>query len=348
MNIDVHSLDGFPEFALRQKHAIPLSVVDAIIDFNEAAKPNERFAGVHFDNEPYLLLGWHNEERREKILHDFLSLNVKCQRRVRKAGIEFGIDVPFWWSMPDASRNGKASGSVFFNAVRKPASHHCIDLLDNVGIMNYRDSADGADGLIAHGQDLLRYSDSVDGADIYMGIETFRYRPQEVWFVLGMPQSEFVRTLSDRGQELARISRVNGLLLYQMQSRGRVHVGVALDRNRSQQTLQSIRRVAACFGHWSDEDRITKLIIEAKNATEESSEWQGFSAKPIHIPSLDITFQGFVTTRIMPSKVTFADNPFSEIDCETTFAEEEFGRYKSYKGIAIHSWESYSKKRASP
>jgi hypothetical protein len=346
-NIQVHALDGFPEFALRQKHSVPLAVVDAVIAFNESSKANERFAGVHFDNEPYLLLGWHNDERREEILREFLALNAACQRRLRKAGILFGIDVPFWWSMP-AIRSGKSQqsiGSVVYNGVRKPASQHCIDLLDNVGIMNYRDTADGADGLIAHGRDLLRYSDSVNGADIFIGVETFRYTPQEVWFVLGLPQAEFARTLTDRGQELAKLSRIHGLKLFHLKAKGMVHVGVEFDAGRLSDAQRAMQKIAACFGHWSGSEFDDDLISQAQTATEKSGEWQGFKRKQIRVASLGMAFSGFVSTRIMPSKVTFADNAFDEIERETLFAEEEFGRFASYRGIALHSWESYSKKR---
>lgn len=65
---------------------------------------------------------------------------------------------PFWWQELDAA-TGKPQGEVTFGGKKKPASHHCIDLLDQVGIINYRDAAEGADGLIAHGQVLLAYAD---------------------------------------------------------------------------------------------------------------------------------------------------------------------------------------------
>ena len=203
-DIQVHALDGYPEFALRENHAVPLAVVDEIARFNSQGEKEERFDGVHLDNEPYLILAWQDPARRERILHDFLSLNVECQRRARAAGLEYGIDIPFWWNA--FSADGEASGTVTFRGERKPASFHCIDLLDNVGIMNYRDAADGADGMIAHGRDLLRYADSVNKADIFMGIETFQYDPQPVWFVLGLTGERFRKALNDRGHDFSVLS----------------------------------------------------------------------------------------------------------------------------------------------
>ena len=331
--IEIHALDGYPEFALRLRHSVPLAVVDAVIEFKRQSKSDERFLGVHLDNEPYLLLGWQNDAQREQILQEFLSLNATCQQRLRRANIKFGIDIPFWWNSRRKASDAHAIGSVVYNGVRKPASQHCIDLLDNVGIMNYRDNADGADGLIAHGQELLKHSDSVAGADIFMGGETFRYAPQEIWFVLGLPQAEFDRTLNDRGLELSKLSRLNGLKMFHMLADGYVHVGIEHDHSPASKT--AIAKIAACFGAWSHGRSDQQQLDRAQAAIEKSGEWRQFTPRLIEVPALDTAFSGFVATRIMPSKVTFADNAFPEIARETRFAEEEFGRFKSYRGIAF-------------
>lgn len=43
----------------------------------------------------------------------------------------------------------------------------------------------------------------------------------------------------------------------------------------------------------------------------------------------------------MLSKVTFADDSIATFIEETDFAEQTFGQFRSYGGLAIHSWESY-------
>jgi len=225
LGIDVHALDGSPEFSVRHRHAIPLAVVDAVVEFNRASQPGELFDGVHFDNEPYLLLGWSNHRQRENILHDLMTLNVECQRRCRASGLQFGVDLPFWWSVPD-DETGEATGVVTFGSERKSAAFHCIDRLDNVGIMNYRDRADGADGMLAHGLPLLRYAEQVDTAAVFMGIETFQYAPQPVWFVVGLTDAAFRAALDDRGRDYFDVSRDAGLRLFLMPDGDYVHVGV--------------------------------------------------------------------------------------------------------------------------
>jgi len=82
--IEVHALDGYPEYAQKVYHAMPLSIVDAVIAFNKASKPSQRFDGIHFDNEPYLIAGSRDPERNRDILKEFLTLNAECQQRVRQ------------------------------------------------------------------------------------------------------------------------------------------------------------------------------------------------------------------------------------------------------------------------
>jgi hypothetical protein len=348
--IEIHALDGSPEFAIQSGHAIPLAVIDAVANFNSTSKPAERFDGIHFDNEPYLLLGWGNTRLREEILRDLLTLNLEGQHKARKAGLKFGVDVPFWWNALDAEA-GEAAGAVTFQGSRKAATFHCIDHLDNVGIMNYRDQADGADGMLAHGLDILRYGDQTAHASVFMGVETFRYEPQPVWFALGLPESEFATALTDRAQLLAGLSRLHGLRLYRLRTAGHVHVGIELPppeatSEQIQLTEAAIRILAREFGHYSGGANDQQLLTTTREEVERSTEWTNWSLRPVLDTPAGVTFSGFVTTRLMPSKVTFADDSIASFIDETDFAEQTFGRYRSYGGLAFHSWESYRGKRS--
>lgn len=348
--IDVHALDGCPEFSVKHRHAIPLAVIDSVIAFNDGgSQPAQQFDGVHFDNEPYLLMGWSNDTQREEILTDLMALNVECQERCRQAGLEFGVDIPFWWSAIDRE-SGQSVGAVTFAGQRKSAAFHCIEQLDNVGIMNYRDRADGADGMLAHGLPLLEHARQLEHAAVFMGIETFRYTPQPVWFVGGLPDDEFRAALADRGRDYYDISRETGLRLYRLHDGENVHVGVEFpdDADRQADATRIAARLALRFGHFSDGQFDTQLLQKATESVEKSQEWTDFVRRDIADDETGLTFPGFLATRLMASKVTFADNPTAEIAAETSFAEETFGRYRSYRGFAIHSWESYQHKLEQP
>ncbi len=251
--LTIHALDGLPEFALKERHHEPLAVIDAVIAWNAHSLPAERFDGIHFDNEPNLLVGWQSPRCRQQILKEFLDLNVECQRRVRqRSQMTYGIDIPFWWN-EHAPGSSEPIANVEYHGQRKPASFHCIDLLDQVGIMNYRDTADGPDGMIAHGRDLLRCSDKVGGAKIIMGVETFAADPTRVWFDVGLPHRVFVDMIEKFGHPLARRSRIGGLMLHTLDDGKNVHVGVempnvdsTISQTQVQATLLELARQFGC------------------------------------------------------------------------------------------------------
>jgi hypothetical protein len=169
--VKIHALDGDPAYVLRERHHVVLSLVDTIIRFNREAPADRRFDGIHLDNEPYLLPGWQLPVVRERLLGEYLELNARVQRAVRdEGGLEYGVDIPFWWQLPDAQTGGPI-GDVTFEGARKAASFHILDLVDNVGIMDYRNVAAGTDGIIAHARTLLEYGNGTK-AKVFVGVET--------------------------------------------------------------------------------------------------------------------------------------------------------------------------------
>jgi hypothetical protein len=166
----IDALDGSPAYAQPEQHAEALNVVNAVIAYNRSTGPASRFDGIHMDNEPYLLPGWQHPARREWLLRNLLELSTAIKASTAANGLAFGVDIPFWWHAPDPE-TGQAIGDVTFNDRRKPASFHLLDLADQVGIMDYRNHAEGSDGLIAHAEPLLSYAEA-SGATVFVGIET--------------------------------------------------------------------------------------------------------------------------------------------------------------------------------
>jgi hypothetical protein len=147
--LEIHALDGDPAHARRERHYVVLGLVDAIVRFNRHAPADARFEGIHLDNEPYLLAGWELPVIRQQLLAEYLELNARVHRAVRAEGdLEFGVDIPFWWPSPEV-----------------------LDLVDNAGIMDYRNVAGGTDGIIALGRPLLEYGNRTR-AKIFVGVET--------------------------------------------------------------------------------------------------------------------------------------------------------------------------------
>lgn len=352
--IRVHALDGYPDFALQENHHIPLGVVDAVIEFNHSNPPTSRFDGIHFDNEPYLLIGWHNPRQREEILHEFLLLNAECQRRIReRSQMQYGIDIPFWWQERDEA-TGKVVGEVEFRGKRQAASYHCLELLDNVGVMNYRDVADGADGMIAHGRNLLDFADEHGRAVVYMGVETFRYQPTKVWFATGVPAARFDAILESAGEHIARISRLNGLRMRTLDDGQRVSLGIelpeAMTSDVEQLAQKTMVEIAKHFGTSLASADASATMQHLETFVSKDAELSNLVPRPIIAPGTARPYDGFLLDSTMLSKITFADDSPDDFQIQVSAAEQYFSRYKQYAGTAIHYYETLRDKlnEASP
>jgi hypothetical protein len=160
--IEVHALDGYSYHVLPRWHPKVLAQVRAVLDFNARVRPAERFAGIHHDNEPYLIPAF-SGKLQELLLVYYLDLTVACQQLIEQAPLPlvFGVDIPFWY-------DGRG---VTWRGVRKPVSHHVIDIVDHVGVMAYRTDADGANGVIALASDEMDYAGR-RGKEVFVALET--------------------------------------------------------------------------------------------------------------------------------------------------------------------------------
>jgi len=162
--VTVHALDGDPKFGLPEWHGQVIATIRSIVEYNLESLPAERFDGIRYDIEPYLLPGF-GGVRRTQILQHYLTIVAASQAVAAQAGLVYGVDIPAWFD----ERN------EFFEPVAevegRPLSELIIDIVDNVGIMDYRTQAYGADGTIAHAQTELRYA-ARRGKKVFVGLET--------------------------------------------------------------------------------------------------------------------------------------------------------------------------------
>ena len=337
----VHALDGDPRYARRDQHPLALAIVDAVIAFNAKAPPDERFDGLHFDNEPYLLLEWQDPQRRERLLEDFLDLNARAHAKARAAGLAYGIDIPFWWQASDAETSD-AIGAVTFRGARKPASFHCLDLVDNLGIMDYRNAAAGGDGIVAHADDLLKYADRAGHARVYVGVETSTTDDAGYWFLTGVPRAAFrdVVTGRARGGEILNRARLTVVA-----DGGSVHLGVRVAARPTLRDMSDAVGVLAdltrLFALPTAQDAVTARIDEAIRALRNEGEWRDPRADTFVDPVSHRAFGAVRVSRVMLPKLTFAGKTNEDMERELASAEADLGAHASYAGIAVHHWEAY-------
>ncbi len=171
----VHALDGAAWYARPQWHERVVETLGQLAAYNAASAPEERLHGVRYDIEPYLLPEYAGA-RRARVLSDYLSLLERLVVVAHEAGLEIGVDIPFWFDARD-----EVTAALAAPVDEGPAAEAIIDLVDNVGIMDYRTTAYGADGVLAHAEGELAYADRV-GKQVLIGLETVPL-PDETIFI---------------------------------------------------------------------------------------------------------------------------------------------------------------------
>ena len=159
-----------------------VAMLQRVLDYNAAAAPGERFDGVNYDIEPHLLDEW-EDATRPRLLLGFLDMTAAMMEARRKSGqtLPIGPAMPFWWDGIELEWRG----------VRKPVSEHVIDITDYVALMDYRNHADGGDGILSHAEDEMDYASRV-GKRVAIGLEFNPGEPEKLSFH-GMDEAAFER-----------------------------------------------------------------------------------------------------------------------------------------------------------
>jgi len=337
----VEALGGSPEWADRENHPLALAVIDAVLAFNRSAPPEARFDGVHFDVEPYLLVEYADPEYRAELLSDFLQMVLECQNRLRPDRLAFSCDVPAWFYPVDPEVRKELA--VTFQGETKTVGEHLTDLLDTVTIMDYRNEADGANGIISFGSAAVAYAAS-RGRKIVIGLETSLDPDRIVYFIAGLPADEFHRRLA--ASPLRHQRYVAGFRMSAFRSANDVHVGLEqpdrLDEPARAAFDKALGSLARQFGAASEPEHFPApaILDEARRALSDDPEWKGFDPFEIVDPETQQKVAGFRSIYRMPHKITFYGLGRQALIEETRSTMEWLGRYSSFDGLAFHHYDS--------
>lgn len=343
LGIRVHAMDGYPEYALRRFHPEVLALVNAIADFNDASPADERFYGIHLDNEPYQLLGFDGPDR-ENILTQYLELNTKVMAllKERKSDLVYGVDIPFW--LDEKDMDGRPRGLVTFNGARKDTAKHIIDIVNNVGIMDYRNFAGGVDGMIYHALGEVAYADQ-KGKKLYLGAETFRYEPTPVTFVYGLPERDWL-ALQNGTAGCTLSSRVDGFQVRTFSDGARRYVGLAQPRELKDRAAfdAAIEKLYKLYGAGSDVNP-DALAGSAETAIRKNPDYKDFQKFERKDKTGGIQAVGFETTEVMLGKITFAGMTRKQMEDVLAEVGEFYRPNASFAGFAIHYYTTWKAMR---
>jgi hypothetical protein len=161
------------EYILREKRPAAVRMFGSVLDFNrDTPDASSRFDGVNVDIEPYLLDDW--ASARPLRGRQYLELSAEFMRMKAAAGSSLlvGPAMPFWFDgIEDVEWNGQ----------RRKLNECVQDIYDYVAIMDYRNVAEGPDGIVSHAQDELDYADRMN-KKVMIGVETLQTTPAKVTF----------------------------------------------------------------------------------------------------------------------------------------------------------------------
>jgi hypothetical protein len=149
------------EYIYPEKRRLALEMFQRILDYNYNSQDTEKFDGVNFDIEPHLLKEWKKQEILLLTWFVDLSFIYAKLKEASRLNLNIGPAIPFWFDSIEIEWSGK----------KKKVSEHLQDIYDYTALMDYRNRAEGNDGIIAHAKNEIEYSTLIK-KKVMIGVET--------------------------------------------------------------------------------------------------------------------------------------------------------------------------------
>ncbi len=206
--IAVEALDGADTMGFAENRATTLARLGAVLDFHRRQPASARFAGIHYDIEPYTSARWKSGDitsAAQEVLETFKLIREAC--RAADPALLVSHDIPAFY-------DGQEKFVVEFEGVRKNLHAHIQDLSDYVGIMSYRTRATGPNSAAHISAAELAYGTEI-GRPVYLSLETVPLKETPQITFHGRTSEEYVSTLRELHAHLADTPSYGGLLLHQ-------------------------------------------------------------------------------------------------------------------------------------
>jgi len=214
--ISVEALAGRPDWARKSKRDQIKSFIDWTLQYNASVELEERFDGLHFDIEPYVLSEW--KTKNKTILEEWIHNLRFMEQETRGSGLKITLDVPFWL------HNLKVPGTEY------SFSAWLLEKFDCLVIMDYRNQALGKNGIVDNANAILREA-SAHKKQAIVAVETAKSSEGDHVSFYAKSVDFMERELQTAHQELSRYVGYAGMAVHDYKSwvsmveGGRVRVG---------------------------------------------------------------------------------------------------------------------------
>ena len=149
-DIQVHALGGNPLWALEENQQESIAFVDWIRGYNQSVGAEEQFAGIHFKVQPQYLSAWYEDQSR--VLREWKeNITATVESIPEDSPLEISSSIPFWLDNLETPGNPDV-----------PFSTWLIQQFDHTTILAYRDTLEGANGIVALTQAEFEAADQAD------------------------------------------------------------------------------------------------------------------------------------------------------------------------------------------
>ncbi|MDF2678999.1 MAG: copper amine oxidase [Brevibacillus sp.] len=155
--ITVEALAGRPQWAFSDNQNQVKDFIIWVKLYNASVGSDERFDGLHFDIEPYLLPEWKTDHKR--VVENWMNTIRFIEKETKGSGLKITLDIPFWLHLvkvPDSTYSMSA---------------WVLEKVDSVVIMDYRNVALGNDGIVANANTIVKEASTLK-KKVLVAVET--------------------------------------------------------------------------------------------------------------------------------------------------------------------------------
>ncbi|MNS05673.1 hypothetical protein D3C72_370790 [compost metagenome] len=157
--IEVHALGGNGSLAFTENRPQITKLINYVKDYNRQAEPEERFFGIHYDIEPWVLPQWYSAT--DRVISEWTgNMNYFIGEVKKDSKLQTSVDLAAWVDRYLVKNDGGISISKWF-----------IQKMDHVTIMDFRNYASGTGGIADMAKEELAFGNEL-GKPIILAVET--------------------------------------------------------------------------------------------------------------------------------------------------------------------------------
>ncbi|WP_245203582.1 copper amine oxidase N-terminal domain-containing protein [Ammoniphilus resinae] len=197
--MEVEALGGAPRWVKKENQHEIMKHLEWVNTYNTSARSNEKFAGLHFDIEPYLLDDWGT--KRENVLQKWVDTIRLIEKETRGMGLKVAYDVPFWIYQYDLPGDGSS------------LSAWLLERADQLVIMDYRNFALGRNGIVENARPILEEAVKL-GKQVIVAVDSAQSKEGDHTTFYSRDVEEMKIELKLAAIELSRYSSFGGFAVH--------------------------------------------------------------------------------------------------------------------------------------